>query len=696
MSQQFPHVDPWARSSSPTSFKGTDSPCEPLVMESNNVLDNHFMFTRRVRYIRSGVDTLLSAAECLPSLSEDIIRNTTRDICRLPSPGNSHSPLPILHSLHSHLPPLPPIHVPVSSRIPISSLLVDSEPESTRSSASPPPKLKRPIFFDEEEYGQEVPRPPPKLPRSTSAYSVRSVFSSTSCHSSTLHYSPVAVAPYPPGLTATLTPTPRVSGVAAKVDPETDPYHPAISAHCHRAVVRPGEQRPVSPAMITISCLHALVAQKSYGSEKRFLCPPPMITVRSTDPAWSLAGAPLPFSSELAMSVVNDQGADTQVRSAVTLDPSGSGICRQLHVSNMAKSKFFRLRLDLPKRTESVLPTETAPPGLTPAFPFATFESSSIAIISKPSKKTAKARNISSCILSGSSIALFNRINSQTVRTKFLVVHEGVLCARNCAWTAFTITLAHPSPATASSTAVAITYGSEVILSDPTTGVQTEPMVIRKVEKGRLAAGALGPVSQMQKIAFQKISHQAKVTDPRYYLSSVTSAEMDTTSHPLPSPAAAPAHGAEPSFGVATTSPTQSYSPVAPQVPLEFLPSNTAGGHPAASTNPFSVGGPPPPSTPSVPTLSTEEIDDKLCWTVVGITRFDYSFMETEGPAWFPITPFPNLAGLPTYRSASHTLELRIATPPLNPDLLHTKPGHPPALRLRLGEFGLTETRLTV
>ena len=70
---------------------------------------------------------------------------------------------------------------------------------------------------------------------------------------------------------------------------------------------------------------------------------------------------------------------------------------------------------------------------------WASFSSAPVTIISKPSKKTAKTRNLASCILAGGPVSLFNRINSQTVRTKYMTIDNGTLCASNVTWSAFTV-----------------------------------------------------------------------------------------------------------------------------------------------------------------------------------------------------------------------------------------------------------------
>jgi recombining binding protein (suppressor of hairless) len=53
------------------------------------------------------------------------------------------------------------------------------------------------------------------------------------------------------------------------------------------------------------------------------------------------------------------------------------------------------------------------------------------------------------------------------------------------------------------------------VLSDTHSGISTAPLVVRKVDKGRISAEDGGPVSQMQKIALQRINPDGT----RHYLS---------------------------------------------------------------------------------------------------------------------------------------------------------------------------------
>ena len=60
-----------------------------------------------------------------------------------------------------------------------------------------------------------------------------------------------------------------------------------------------------------------------------------------------------------------------------------------------------------------------------------------------------------------------------------------------------------------------VTYGSEIVLSETVSGISTAHVIIRKVDKGRVSNEDGGPVSQMQKIALQRINPDGS----RHYLS---------------------------------------------------------------------------------------------------------------------------------------------------------------------------------
>lgn len=209
-------------------------------------------------------------------------------------------------------------------------------------------------------------------------------------------------------------------------DPEPEDPHSKI-----RRIVRDHvSQDParVMP-MTTVICLHAAVAQKSYGSEKRFLCPPPVVHIEG--PVWQMR------AQQLAMAVVSESG-ERSFEQKAPLDNNMTASFKFLHVTGTAKAKSFQLSLDI---AEPPPPALSAEASVEPSSGrvWATFDSAPVTIISKPSKKTAKTRNISSCILAGGPVSLFNRINSQTVRTKYMTIENSQLCASNVAWSAFNV-----------------------------------------------------------------------------------------------------------------------------------------------------------------------------------------------------------------------------------------------------------------
>ncbi|KAF7320087.1 Pyruvate kinase [Mycena kentingensis (nom. inval.)] len=357
--------------------------------------------------------------------------------------------------------------------------------------------------------------------------------------------------------------------------------------------------------MTTVVCLHAAVAQKSYGTEKRFLCPPPVVHIEG--PLWQMR------RQDLSMTVVSETG-ERSFEQKAPLDNNLTSSFKFLHVTSTAKAKSFQLSLDI---------SDPKPAGDEQRRVWATFDSAPVTIISKPSKKTAKTRNISSCILAGGPVSLFNRINSQTVRTKYMTIDHTQLCASNVTWSAFNVNVV-PQPGSTAPIGgpQPVTYGCSIVLCDTMSGITTSPLIIRKVDKGRVSPDDGGPVSQMQKIALQRINADGS----RHYLS-----------------AAGPLPGAG---GV-----------VAPPAPGS---SAQAGTHPLLFQSPRVRE-----EVKDGSRVVVDDVDDYLCWTIVGISKFQYTFFDAFGQHSnvpdMPITPFPTLFTAPLYRQSNNSLELTVA-----------------------------------
>ncbi|KAA1128754.1 hypothetical protein PGTUg99_012261 [Puccinia graminis f. sp. tritici] len=309
----------------------------------------------------------------------------------------------------------------------------------------------------------------------------------------------------------------------------------------------------------TVLVLSGKVAQKSYGAEKRFLCPPPSALLLGCS-WWAAADAdprrPMPSSNRLALhppttivSMSGEHSIPTEAYSEwmsmsghvvgdqASLDDvviAGRCVGKQLHISEVDEKT---------KKVEALV--RVIAPGFGPpeARHIGTFPSKPIKVISKPSKKRQSIKNLDLCIHHGTTIALFNRLRSQTVSTKYLCVSgpsasfpagdwramsgmeekpfapgEDATCfvARTSAWDPFIIYLVDPSkPATvpdnvapayppppgyprAPSNALPVSpnggpipiyYNQPVVLQCLSTAVVSPVMIIRKVDKGSTAIG---------------------------------------------------------------------------------------------------------------------------------------------------------------------------------------------------------------
>ncbi|XP_025030247.1 recombining binding protein suppressor of hairless-like protein [Python bivittatus] len=269
---------------------------------------------------------------------------------------------------------------------------------------------------------------------------------------------------------------------------QNDPLRDAV----HRYLQLPSDQ--------TVLILHAKVAQKSYGNEKRFFCPPPCVYLSGQ--GWKqkkeeIKGKDVTGSSSQICGYIGlDSMGSSQVEMQKLnfeeqLDSKKFSCAKALYISDSDKRKHFQLVLKL---------------FFSNGQEIGTFHSKLIKVISKPSQKKQSLKNTDLCISSGSKVSLFNRLRSQTVSTRYLFVEGDTFTASARQWAAFTLHLDEfrsQSQAEFPLREVYIRYGSRVRLICTTTGIALPPLIIRKVTKQSVMLDVDEPVSQLHKCAFQ-------------------------------------------------------------------------------------------------------------------------------------------------------------------------------------------------
>ncbi|EJU04187.1 LAG1-DNAbind-domain-containing protein [Dacryopinax primogenitus] len=187
------------------------------------------------------------------------------------------------------------------------------------------------------------------------------------------------------------------------------------------------------------------VGQKSYGTEKRFLCPPPSVMMIGT--SWfhpaagssSSRGSPHSGGSPVAAGwatpkvnvLMSTQDIDVDVPPDHAIEwclPSGEAFQPDNPPSLsagpffgrfMGKSLYISDVDEKKKKVEAVVKVFEAGSDML----VGNFVSKPIRVISKPSKKRASVKaNFDLVVNHGSTVALFHRLRAQTVSTKYLCV----------------------------------------------------------------------------------------------------------------------------------------------------------------------------------------------------------------------------------------------------------------------------------
>ncbi|KAI9519152.1 hypothetical protein NQZ68_031424 [Dissostichus eleginoides] len=224
----------------------------------------------------------------------------------------------------------------------------------------------------------------------------------------------------------------------------------------------------------TVIILHAKVAQKSYGNEKRFFCPPPCVYLMGSGWKKKLENMEKEGCTEQEAQPCAFIGIGNSEQEMQQLNLEGKHFCtaKTLYISDSDKRKHFMLSVKMLYGNSDNI---------------GVFLSKRIKVISKPSKKKQSLKNADYSQYQVSSCG------------------GGNFLASSQQWGAFYIHLLDEEESEGEEFAVRdgyIHYGQTVKLVCSVTGMALPRLVIRKVDKQTALMDADDPVSQLHKCAF--------------------------------------------------------------------------------------------------------------------------------------------------------------------------------------------------
>eukprot|EP00045_Choanoeca_perplexa_P018639 m.293233 g.293233 ORF g.293233 m.293233 type:complete len:659 (-) comp19553_c0_seq1:66-2042(-) len=241
--------------------------------------------------------------------------------------------------------------------------------------------------------------------------------------------------------------------------------------------------------------LHPRVVQKSYGSEKRFFCPPPAMVLRGK--GWFQNVALGDVQMYVNMHMDPDKGEHQQVH-LETFGEEARGTARSLYIPDSDKRKSFCLHI----KTFFAKGEAGRDVG--------TFASKPLRVISKPSKKKQSTKtNPDMCMEDGCEIVLFNRMRTSAATTRYLrFTEEGFLSHSAEGWNSFRMKLVSDQAGHPVAHSIRrqrfVNYNNQVDLTCLQTNV-TMRCIIVKLDKNITDPTSTDPVSQLQKIALARM-----------------------------------------------------------------------------------------------------------------------------------------------------------------------------------------------